>query len=49
MNRITTRWLGIAVLLAFGLLAATGCERSQPGPKPISSEAAAQAGTLPAR
>jgi hypothetical protein len=37
MNRKTIRRLGTAVFLTVGLLAATGCERSQPGPKPISS------------
>ncbi|AJG25067.1 hypothetical protein [Cupriavidus basilensis] len=36
MNRKTLRRLGTAVFLALGLLAAAGCERSQPGPKPIS-------------
>ncbi|MGE8368120.1 hypothetical protein [Cupriavidus sp.] len=44
MNRRTIRRLGTAVFLALGLLAAAGCERSQPGPKPISSGLARQAG-----
>ncbi|MES2009202.1 MAG: hypothetical protein V4468_09935 [Pseudomonadota bacterium] len=48
MNRKTLRRLGTAVFLALGLLAATGCERSQPGPKPISGALDEQAaGTAP--
>ncbi|MHA7684430.1 hypothetical protein [Cupriavidus sp. PET2-C1] len=43
MNRKTLRRLGTAVFLALGLLAAAGCERSQPGPKPISGALAEQA------
>lgn len=43
-RRRTIRRLGTAVFLALGLLAAAGCERSQPGPKPISSGLAQQAG-----
>ncbi|MGO4808782.1 hypothetical protein AB4156_04140 [Cupriavidus sp. 2MCAB6] len=44
MNRRTIHRLGTAVFLALGLLAAAGCERSQPGPKPISSGPAQHAG-----
>lgn len=49
MNRKTLRRLGTAIFLALGLLAAAGCERSQPGPKPISGALARHtAGTAPA-
>ncbi len=44
MNRKHNRRLGMAICLALGLLATAGCERSQPGPKPISSEFGGQAG-----
>ena len=48
MNRKTLRRLGTAVFLALGLLAAAGCERSHPGPKPISGALAGHtAGTAP--
>jgi len=49
MNRTTAHCLGIAIFLALGVLAATGCERSQPGPKPISGGMAEQASAAPAR
>ncbi|WP_152624129.1 hypothetical protein [Cupriavidus sp. IDO] len=44
---MTRTFLGrpATVLLILGLLACSGCERSQPGPKPISGNAAASTGT----
>ncbi|WP_226797973.1 hypothetical protein [Cupriavidus necator] len=38
----------VAVLLIIGMLGCAGCERSQPGPKPISGTAASAAPGAPA-
>ncbi|MFC4343970.1 hypothetical protein [Cupriavidus numazuensis] len=45
---IPGRPLAVILLLGLSLLACGGCERSQPGPKPISGAAASGDGQSPA-